>query len=175
MNLDNWQRREMGATASYGDSLTTRYYGYAAYPTAADTDTAFAIRKVTAAAGIETPAWNDNSEFCFGAKWSERAANFTAPTGALGLTYSGSNPITFTWTRLAGVNTYAVVVKNQEGVLFTPTGDAYPFTSDRTQTARYLNATTHLQRLPQSGTYSVVLQAVNAGGTLTATYSNIVI
>lgn len=170
MNSENWQRRELiGAT--YSNAIVTRYYGYSNVPNAADTDAVFAIKKVGVSGQVETVSWNDNSFLNYNAKWSERAANFTAPTGALGFTYSGTSPITFTWTRLAGVNSYNIVVKNQNGNLVDKTGGVYFNTTDKTVTTTYFNQTTHNQILTQSGTYSVVLQAVNAAGILTATYS----
>lgn len=171
MNLDNWQRREMGATATYGDQVLTRYYGYSTESNPADTDANFSIRKISISASGETSTWSDNSQANFNAKWSERAANFTAPSGALGFTYSGTNPLYFSWNRLSGVNQYTILVTNDKGFITTPSG--YVNTgSQQTCTYRYFNTTNHRQDFEEStGTYSIVLQATNAAGTITATYS----
>lgn len=171
MNLDNWQRREMGTTASYGDQVLNRYYGYTNVPNAADTASVFCIRKIAVSGGVETVTWNDNSFASFNAKWSERAANFTAPSGALGFTYSGTNPLNFTWTRLAGVNTYNIEVRYYDGRLVDENGGLHFSTSTRTNTATYINMTNHQQQLYTAGTYSIYLKAVNAAGILTATHS----
>lgn len=170
MNLENWQRRELiGAT--YSNAIVTRYYGYSREPNPADTDAEFSIRKVTVSGSVESVTWNDNSFTSFNAKWSERAANFTAPTGALGFTYSGTNPIVFTWTRLAGVNIYDIEVRHSDGRLADSQGGLHYSSYDRTQTARYINQTTHTQRFDTAGQYNIYLQARNAAGTLTATHS----
>lgn len=171
MNLDNWQRREMGATAAYGDQVLNRYYGYTNVPNAADTDAVFCIRKVAVEAGVETVTWNDNSFTSFNAKWSERAANFTAPSGALGFTYSGTDPLVFTWTKLAGVNVYDIEVRHSDGRLVDANGGLYHSSSDRTLTARHINETKHTQRFETAGQYNIYLQARNSAGTLTATHS----
>lgn len=172
MSLDlnnDWLRRELGTTASYGDQIITRYYGYSNKINGSDTDDIWAIRKVTLSAGVESISWNDNSFLSFNAKWSERAQNFIAPTNSLGFTYSSTQPTTFTWNSLSGVNTYNIIVKNNDGSIVTRNGVVLqntPFTI----TDSYINKTRHDQYF-QTGSYSVVLQAVNAGGTLTATYS----
>ena len=170
MNLENWQRREtIGAT--YSNAIVNRYYGYTDEPNAADTDAVFSIRKITVSGTVETVNWNDNSFVNNNAKWSERVANFAVPSGSLGFTYSGTNPLFFTWTRLAGVNQYNIVVKNNLGYVTTTSG--YVNTnSPQIYTSMYINQINHTQYLNAgTGTYSIVLQAVNAGGTLTATYS----
>ena len=170
INLNNdWLRRELGTTASTGDQIITRYYGYSNTINGSDTDDIWSIRKVTLSAGVESVSWNDNSFLSFNAKWSERAQNFIAPTNSLGFTYSSTQPTTFTWNSLAGVNTYNIIVKNNDGSIVTRNGVVLqntPFTI----TESYINKTRHDQYF-QTGSYSVVLQAVNAGGTLTATYS----
>ena len=62
----------------------------------------------------------------YNAKWSERVANFTTPTGSLGITYSKTTDtfsnvtIDTSWTILSGVNTYKVVVTDQNGILYGP-------------------------------------------------------
>lgn len=170
MDLNNWQRREtIGATNS--DAIVNRYYGYTRVVNPADTDAVFAIRKINVSGNVETASWNDNSFTSFNAKWSERAANFTAPSGTLGLTYSGTDPFIFTWTRLSGVNIYDVEVRNAEGRLVTSEGGIHYATTERENTARYINETTHTQRFSETGSYNVYLKATNAAGTLTATQS----
>ena len=170
INLNNdWLRRELGTTASTGDQIITRYYGYSNTINGSDTDDIWSIRKVTLSAGVESVSWNDNSLLSFNAKWSERSQNFISPTSSLGFTYSSTQPTTFTWNSLVGVNTYNIIVKNNNGSIVTRSGDVLQNTSF-TITESYINQTRHDQYF-QSGSYSVVLQAVNAGGTLTATYS----
>lgn len=172
MDINNWQRREtIGATNS--TAIVTRYYAYTNAVNSGDTDAVFSIKKVTVSGTVETVNWSDNSIFSYTAKWSERAANFTAPSGALGFTYSGSNPTTFTWTRLSGVNTYNIVVRDNNGYMVDQYGLSIP-NSQQSVTECYYNTTSHNQYLNLAGTYSVVLQAVNAGGTLTATYSVVI-
>lgn len=170
INLNNdWLRRELGTTASTGDQIITRYYGYSNIVNGADTDDIWSIRKVTLSAGVESVNWNDNEVLSFNAKWSERSQNFISPTSSLGFTYSSSQPYSFSWNSLAGVNKYNIVVKNNSGYIVTREGNILQNTSFII-TDSYINQTRHDQYL-QSGSYSVVLQAVNAGGTLTATYS----
>jgi len=168
MNLENWQRRELlGATNS--EAVVNRYYAYSTISNPADTDAVYSIRKVTVSGTVETSAWSDNAQASFNAKWSERAANFTAPTGALGFTFSAGDIASFSWTRLSGVNTYNIVVTNHEGKIVTRTGDLLQ-NSPMTVTETYINETNHSQYFRLTGTYSIVLQAVNAAGTLTATH-----
>lgn len=170
MNLENWQRREtIGAT--YSNAIVNRYYGYTNVPNAADTDAVFSIRKIAVSGTVETVTWNDNSFNSFNAKWSERVANFAAPSGSLAFTYSGTDPLIFNWTRLGGVNKYNVEVRYQDGRLVDQNGGLYLFGSDRTLTGSYINDTTHTQRFSTAGTYNIYLQAVNSAGTLTATHS----
>ena len=80
LNLNNdWLRRELGTTASTGDQIITRYYGYSNTINGADTDDIWSIRKVTLSTGVESVSWSDNQVLSYKAKWSERAANFIAP------------------------------------------------------------------------------------------------
>ena len=61
LNLNNdWLRRELGTTASSGDQIITRYYGYSNIINGSDTDDIWAIRKVSLSAGVESVSWNDN-------------------------------------------------------------------------------------------------------------------
>lgn len=170
INLNNdWLRRELGTTASTGDQIITRYYGYSKTINGSDTDDIWAIRKVTLSTGVESVSWSDNEFLSYNAKWSERSQNFISPTSSLGFTYSSTQPTKFTWNSLVGVNRYNIIVKNNNGSVLTKEGVASQNTTF-SLTDTYFNKTNHYQYLP-SGSYSVVLQAVNAGGTLTATYS----
>ena len=68
-----------------------------------------------------------------------------------------------------------MVVKNHEGFIVSRNGDLLRYMQGDTKiTERHYNETLHAQRFTQTGTYSVVLMANNAGGTLTATYSYVV-
>ena len=172
MNLENWQRREfIGAT--YSNAIVNRYYGYTDVPNAADTDAVFSIRKIAVSGTVETVSWNDNSFNSFNAKWSERAANFAAPSGSLGFTYSAGSQVDFRWTRLSGVNKYNVVVRYSDGRIVDKNGVIYNNTN-ATVTETYINEISHSQYFTQPGQYSIVLQAINAAGTLTATHSYVV-
>lgn len=171
MDSNNWQRRDMGATATSGDQLTTRYYGYSNVVNAADTDAVFCIKKITFSGGVDSVKWNDNTFSSYNAKWSERAANFIAPSGALGFTYSGTNPVTFSWNRLSGTNQYDITVRNSRGDLVSKDGGFQIYNKDYTITERYYNSTSHTQRITQPDTYQIVLSANNAAGSLTATHS----
>ena len=171
LNLNNdWLRRELGTTASTGDQIITRYYGYSNKINGSDTDDIWAIRKVSVSAGVESVSWNDNDLLSYNAKWSERSQNFIAPTSNLGFTYSAGRPTTFTWNSLAGVNKYNIIVKNSDGNLITREGTELSYNTNATVTETYFNTTQHSQYF-NTGSYSVVLQALNSGGTLTATYS----
>ena len=170
LNLNNdWSRRELGTTASTGDQIITRYYGYSNKINATDSEDVWSIRKIILNNGVESVYWSDNDVLSYNSKWSERSLNFISPTSSLGFTYSNSNPIIFNWNELVGVNKYNIIVKNNDGLLVTRLGGILNNTG-HTITEGYYNKTSHIQYL-NSGSYSVVLQAVNAGGTLTATYS----
>ena len=171
INLNNdWLRRELGTTASTGDQVITRYYGYSNTINGSETDNIWAIRKVTLSAGVESVSWNDNSLLSYNAKWSDRSQNFISPTSSLGFTYSVGSPTIFTWNKLAGVNKYNIIVKNNDGYFVTKEGNTLQYNTNVTITESYFNDNNHAQYF-QSGSYSVLLQAVNSGGTLTATYS----
>jgi len=159
----NWLRRDI--------TPPNVYYGYNMNLTASDSDNNWLIKRVSTSGSVESVKWNDNSTSSYNAKWSNRVQNFQIPSGNLGFTYSGSWPTTFSWNILTGVNKYNIIVKNSNGSLVTKLGDVLNNTGF-TLTDSYFNENNHYQYFQTgTGTYSVVLQAVNAGGTLTATYS----
>ena len=114
-----WLRKDTIGTASV-------YYGYAVNVASSDTDRVWSIRKITTAGTVDSVTWSDNESMVYNAKWSERVANFTAPAGSLGVTYSKTTDtfsnveINTSWTILSGVNTYKVVVTDQNGILYGP-------------------------------------------------------
>jgi len=114
-----WLRKDTIGTASV-------YYGYAVNVASSDTDRVWSIRKITTTGTVDSVSWNDNESMVYNAKWSERVANFSAPAGSLGITYSKTTDlfsnvtIDTNWTILSGVNTYKVVVTDQNGILYGP-------------------------------------------------------
>jgi hypothetical protein len=158
----NWLRRDINPP--------NVYYGYNNDINASDTDPSWSIRKVSTSGSVETVSWNDSSLSSFNAKWTERVENFIAPSGVLGFTYSGTYPITFTWNRLTGVNIYNIKV-SQNGNYVYYTGSINPYQTNSDITATYYNTNIHDQYFQGSGTYEIVLEAINSAGSLTATYS----
>lgn len=112
-----WLRKDTVGTASI-------YYGYAVNVASTDTDRVWSIRKITTVATVDSVTWSDNEMLSYNGKWSERVANFTAPSGSLGITFSKTTDtfsnvvINASWTILSGVNTYKVTVTDQNGVLY---------------------------------------------------------
>jgi hypothetical protein len=121
MDFNNaWLRRDTVGTASI-------YYGYAVNVASTDTDRVWSIRKISTTSNssvVDTVTWSDNEMLSYNGKWSERVANFTTPSGSLGITYSKTTDtfsnvtINTTWTILSGVNTYKVTITDQNGVLY---------------------------------------------------------
>ena len=154
----SWLRREI--------TPPDLYYGYNKNINASDSDKTWSIKKVSSSGSVESVNWNDSSSTSFNASWNDRVENFEAPSGNLGFTHSGG---TFYWNLLTGVNKYDIIVKNNDGFLVTRLGDILNNTG-YTITEGYYNKTSHAQYL-NSGSYSVVLEAKNSAGTLSATYS----
>ena len=158
----NWLRRDINPP--------NVYYGYNTNLNASDSDNTWSIKRVSSSGSVESVNWSDNNLLSNNAKWSERSENFESPTGSLGFTYSVGRPTIFTWNKLAGVNKYNIIVKNNDGSFVTKEGNTLQYNTNVTVTESYFNDNNHAQYF-QSGSYSVLLQAVNSGGTLTATYS----
>jgi hypothetical protein len=117
MDLSNdWLRRDVGTNSVY--------YGYSTSVASGDTDRNWAILKISTVGTVDSVSWNDNYRLEYIAKWSERVSNFTTPSGSLGITYSTANDafsnvsINTSWNFLSGVNTYKVIVTDQNGVLY---------------------------------------------------------
>lgn len=114
---NNWLRKDTIGTSSI-------YYGYSINVGTGDTDRSWSIRKINTVGTVDSVYWSDNKDFSYNAKWSERVANFTTPSGSLGITYSKTTDtfsnvaINTSWTILAGVNTYKVIVTDQNGILY---------------------------------------------------------
>lgn len=157
----NWLRRDI--------TPPNVYYGYNNDMNASDSDSTWSIKRVSTSGSVESVKWNDLSTPSYNAKWSNRVQNFTTPSGSLGFTYSGTSTSEFSWNLLTGVNKYDIIIKSNDGKLVTKTG-GFLSNTGYTVTETYFNKTSHLQYF-QTGSYSVVLKASNAGGTLTATYS----
>lgn len=154
----NWLRREIVAP--------DLYYGYNFDINASDSDKTWSIKKVSSSGSVESVNWNDSSTSSFNSSWDDRVENFEVPSGNLGFTHSNG---TFYWNLLTGVNRYEIIVKNNDGFLVTRLGEILNNTG-YTITEGYYNKTSHTQYL-NSGSYSVVLEAKNTAGTLSATYS----
>jgi hypothetical protein len=163
---NDWLRKDI-ATPSV-------YYGYALNAVAQDTDSVWAIRKVTTSGATDTVTWNDNIQFKFNAKWSERVACFATPSGSLGITWSvstGQNSFSVTysdirasWTDLSGANLYRILLTDHLGRTYNYTGDSNrnPYlltqlTSEQEGTSYFFRGTTNM-------TYSLTVTAVNALG-----------
>lgn len=115
---NNWLRRDVGTNSVY--------YGYSTNFASGDDDRSWSILKLTTVGTVDSVYWNDNEMLSYNAKWSERVANFSTPTGSLGVTYSKSTDtfsnvtIDTNWAILSGVNTYKVIVIDQNGILYGP-------------------------------------------------------
>ena len=122
---NDWLRRDI-ATPSV-------YYGYNLNPGSLDTDSTWSIRKVTTSGTIDTVTWNDNLQFKFTAKWSERVDCFATPSGSLGITWSVSNvqnsfsttysEIRASWTDLSGANLYRILLTDYLGQTYNYLGE----------------------------------------------------
>lgn len=163
---NDWLRKDI-ATPSV-------YYGYTQNPGAQDTDSVWAIRKVTTSGGTDTVTWNDNLQFKFNAKWSERVACFATPSGSLGVTWSvitsqNSFSVTYSnirasWNDLSGANLYRILLTDHLGETYnylgTTTRNPYQtvqLTNEQEGTSYYFRGTTNM-------TYSLTVTAVNALG-----------
>lgn len=115
---NNWLRRDVGTSSVY--------YGYAVNVASVDTDRCWSILKLTTVGTVDSVSWTDNEMLSYNSKWSERVTNFSTPTGSLGVTYSKSTDtfsnvtIDTNWAILSGVNTYKVIVIDQNGILYGP-------------------------------------------------------
>lgn len=163
---NDWLRKDI-ATPSV-------YYGYALNAIAQDTDSVWAIRKVTTSGGTDTVTWNDNLQFKFNAKWSERVACFATPSGSLGVTWSvttGQNSFSMTysdirasWTDLSGANLYRILLTDHLGQTYNYTGGTNRNPYLTTQLTNEQEGTSYFFRGQSSYTYSLTVTAVNALG-----------
>ena len=174
--VNGWLRRDTVGTASV-------YYGYAINVGTADTDRAWAIRKVTTTSNssvIDSVSWTDNDMTLFNAKWSERVANFSTPSGSLGITYSTTTDtfsnvsINASWTILSGVNTYKVTITDQSGVLYGPVkiprNQVFLNNYGGERITEKLIATNAYNFIGATGmTYSLTITGVNTIGTTSST------
>jgi hypothetical protein len=165
INLEqDWIKFEsLGATA---------YYGYTT-PGTSDSSSSWAIRQVLGTGPSMAVAWNDNTLLSYSAAWDERYDCFIAPTASLGLTWSVVNStnsfnitsalINLSWDDLVGVNSYTLLVSDQDGVIYNylsqPFANTYatPMTTQQT-------GTSYLFIGVPSMTYSVTVTAINAAG-----------
>jgi hypothetical protein len=168
-----WLRRDTIGTASI-------YYGYAANVASADTDRVWSIRKITTTSTVDSVTWSDNEMLSYNGKWSERVANFTTPSGSLGITYSKTTDtfsnvaINASWTILSGVNTYKVTITDQNGVLYgsvkTPRNQVFlnNYGGERI-TDKLLGRNSYAFIGTTGMTYSLTITGVNTIGTTAST------
>jgi hypothetical protein len=175
IDLANGWLRKDNATAS-----STVYYGYAQDPSAANSDSVWAIRKVTTSGSVDTVSWNDNKLFGFNAIWNDRLETFIAPTASLSITYSVNNStnsfnitssiINASWTDIKGVNQYNVLITDQNGVLYDYLGNPFSNTYATTKLTNVQQSNTYQFKGVPSMTYSLTVTAVNMAG---STYSSV--
>ncbi len=168
-----WLRRDTIGTASI-------YYGYAVNVASTDTDRVWSIRKITTTSTVDSVTWSDNEMLSYNGKWSERVANFTTPSGLLGITYSKTTDtfsnvtINASWTILSGVNTYKVTIIDQNGVLYgsvkTPRNQVFlnNYGSERI-TDKLLGSNSYNFIGATGMTYSLTVTGVNTIGTTAST------
>lgn len=165
---NDWLRKD-NATAS-----STIYYGYTQNTAAQDTDSVWSIRKVTTIGSVDSVTWNDNLQFRFNAKWSERVACFATPSGSLGVTWSvttGQNSFSMTysdirasWNDLAGANLYRILLTDHLGQTYNYLGNTIRNTYTTNSITNEQEGTTYYFRGQSSFTYSLTVTAVNALG-----------
>lgn len=169
MSIDlanDWLRKDI-ATPSV-------YYGYTQNTGAQDTDSVWAIRKVTSSGGTDTVTWNDNLQFKFNAKWSERVACFATPSGSLGVTWSvttvqNSFSMTYSnirasWNDLSGANLYRILLTDHLGQTYNYLGQTNRNPYLLTQLTNEQEGTSYSFRGITNMTYSLTVTAVNALG-----------
>jgi hypothetical protein len=169
---NNWLRRDVGTSSVY--------YGYAVNVASGDTDRSWSILKLTTVGTVDSVSWADNEMLSYNSKWSERLANFVAPTGALGITYSKTTDtfsnvaINASWTILSGVNIYKVSVTDQNGVLYgavkTPRNQVFLNNYGAERITDKLVGVNGYNFIGTTGmTYSITITGVNTIGTTSST------
>jgi hypothetical protein len=163
---NDWLRKDI-ATPSV-------YYGYSQNVGSLDTDSTWAIRKVTTSGSTDTVTWNDNLQFRFNAKWSERVACFATPSGPLGVTWSvttsqNSFSVTYsdiraTWTDLSGANLYRILLTDHLGETYNYLGTTTRNPYQTVQLTNEQQGNSYYFRGQSSYTYSLTVTAVNALG-----------
>lgn len=170
---NDWLRKD-NATGS-----STVYYGYATDPASANSDSVWAIRKVTTSGAVDTVTWNENVLFSYNAVWNDRLETFIAPTASLNLTYSvSSNTNSFglvsslinaSWTDIKGINRYNITVTDQNGVLYDYLGNPFSNTYVTTRLTNVQSNNTYIFKGVPSMTYSLTVSAVNVAGSTSST------
>ena len=169
MDLSNeWLRRDVGTVSVY--------YGYARNVASTDSDRSWSILKISTVGTVDSVSWNDNSKLEYIGVWNDRVANFTTPSGSLGITYStvkgsfNSVTINSSWSYLTGVNTYKISITDQNGVLYSSMGS--PFLNNYV-TERITTIVKGDNRFVFNGesgmTYSFTLTGVNTIGSSAST------
>ena len=174
MDLSNeWLRRDVGTVSVY--------YGYSRDVASSDTDRSWSILKISTVGTVDSVSWNDNSKLEYIGVWNDRVANFSTPSGSLGITYSVTEgsfnaalssgaTIISSWTYLTGVNTYKISITDQNGVLYNSLGA--PF-SNNYVTERITDTIKGDNKFIFNGsagmTYSFTVTGVNPIGTSAST------
>jgi len=169
---NDWLRKD-NATAS-----STVYYGYTDIKSATNSDSVWAIRKVTTSGSVDTITWNDNKVLSYNAIWNDRLETFIAPTASLGITYSvtttqnsfgvTSSTINSSWTDIKGVNQYNVSITDQNGVLYDYMGNSFKNTYITTVLTSVQSSNSYIFKGVPSMTYSLSVTAVNIAGSTTS-------
>jgi len=172
INIDSYLRKDSASASNV-------YYGYTLNATASDSDFTWYIRRVSStASGQEVTDWSNDESPQYISTWSDRSASFASPTGSIGLTYSSNSIagsrylLSFSWSLLSGVNTYYLTSRDVDNNILQRSGSKFegPYKSQRTFTELMINRNRCDVCYNSPGTYSVILTAMNNGG---STYSTV--
>jgi len=167
--LNSYQRKDSASASNV-------YYGYSYNQNAGDGDFVWSIRRDNTSAGVESFSWANGDAASMYSSWTNRAAYFAAPTASLGLTWSTSTNVVvktmnLSWDLLNGVDRYIITSKTNNGQLLDSRGNAIlgPNTFNKTYTDFVLGVNNFSLSFIDSGTYSITLTALNAGGSTSST------
>lgn len=176
MDLTNYLRQDL-ATPSI-------YYGYSSNSNADSTDFNWSIRKVTTSANVETVTWSNSNPGKPYAKWNDRVASFTTPSGSLGLTCSKGTqinnnvPLNITWNQLSGANRYQIVV-SQASIVYSDSGNQIydnPNFNNSQITKEIVNGSSYTFNYAESSNdasasnvYTIALTSINVAGSSAST------
>ena len=166
--LNSYQRKDSASASNV-------YYGYSYVSNPADDDLVWSIRRDSTTSGVESYTWANGDASAMYSSWTNRADYFVAPTASLGLTWSTSNTIVKTmnigWNLLNGVDKYIITSRTSAGQLLDSRGNSIlgPNTFNRSYTDFVTGVNNFSLSFIDSGTYSITLTALNAGGSTAST------